>query len=51
MKWMVKLGAIFMRTDPELVLKSRKVVSKRIVDAGFEFEYLEWQDAANNLVG
>ncbi|MCF6228619.1 MAG: TIGR01777 family oxidoreductase [Planctomycetes bacterium] len=50
MKWMVKLGAIFMRTDPELVLKSRKVVSKRIVDSGFEFEFSIWKHASDNLV-
>ncbi|MEE9312570.1 MAG: TIGR01777 family oxidoreductase [Planctomycetota bacterium] len=49
-KWMVKLGAIFMRTDPELVLKSRKVVPKRIVDAGFEFEFNSWQYASKALL-
>jgi len=36
-KWMVEIGAFFMRTDTELVLKSRWVVPKRLLDAGFTF--------------
>ncbi|MCA8938836.1 MAG: DUF1731 domain-containing protein, partial [Planctomycetes bacterium] len=47
--WMVKLGAIFMKTDAELVLKSRKVVPQRLLDAGFEFDYPTWPDAAPAL--
>ncbi|MDC1141576.1 TIGR01777 family oxidoreductase [Planctomycetota bacterium] len=50
MKWMVKIGAFFMRTDPELVLKSRHVIPKRLPDAGFEFEYPKWEQAATQLV-
>jgi uncharacterized protein (TIGR01777 family) len=50
-KWMVTLGAVFMRTDTELVLKSRRVVPKRLLDAGFEFEFPEWPGAAREIVG
>jgi uncharacterized protein (TIGR01777 family) len=50
MKWMVQLGAVFMRTDPELVLKSRRVIPKRLTDAGFEYGYETWGDAASALV-
>jgi uncharacterized protein (TIGR01777 family) len=50
-KWMVAVGAVFMRTDTELVLKSRRVVPKRLLDAGFTFEFPEWPGAAQNLVG
>jgi uncharacterized protein (TIGR01777 family) len=47
---LIALGAIFLRTEPELVLKSRRVVPGRLLDAGFEFEYLEWAGAAVDLV-
>lgn len=50
-KWMVTVGAVFMRTDTELVLKSRRVVPKRLLDAGFEFEFPSWPEAARELVG
>jgi uncharacterized protein len=49
-RWMVALGAWAMRTEPELVLKSRRVVPTRLLDSGFEFEFPEWSDAAANLV-
>ena len=46
----IKLGAIFMRTEPELVLKSRRVVPGRLLDAGFRFQFPAWRDAAEDLV-
>ena len=49
-KWMAELGAFFLRTDTELVLKSRRVVPARLLQHGFTFEYPEWRDAAQNLV-
>ncbi len=49
-KWMVELGAIFMRTESELVLKSRRVVPGRLLDAGFEFQFPGWDAAARDLV-
>jgi hypothetical protein len=39
-----------MRTESELVLKSRRVVPGRLLDAGFEFRYPRWPDAARELV-
>ncbi|MCR4316746.1 MAG: TIGR01777 family oxidoreductase [Planctomycetes bacterium] len=50
-EWMVKLGAVFLRTDAELVLKSRRVVPGRLLAAGFAFDYPDWPSAAMNLVG
>jgi NAD dependent epimerase/dehydratase family enzyme len=47
---MLDLGAVLMRTDTELVLKSRRVAPARLLDAGFEFHYPRWADAARNLV-
>jgi uncharacterized protein (TIGR01777 family) len=49
-RWMLALGAFAMRTETELVLKSRRVVPKRLLDAGFAFEFPRWPDAARDLV-
>lgn len=50
MKWMLEVGAFFMRTDTELILKSRRVVPGRLLAAGFAFEQPEWPAAARDLV-
>jgi len=49
-RWMVGIGAFFLRTDPELTLKSRRVVPGRLLDAGFSFEFPAWPDAARDLI-
>jgi len=49
-KWMVEIGAALMKTDTELILKSRRVVPKRLIDAGFLFEFPNWDSAALDLV-
>jgi uncharacterized protein len=48
-KWMAELGAFAMRSDTELLLKSRRVLPGRLLDAGFEFRYGTWADAARDL--
>ncbi len=48
-KWMLEIGAIIMKTETELILKSRRVISKKLTDSGFEFEFEFWQKAARNL--
>jgi uncharacterized protein (TIGR01777 family) len=50
MKWMLEVGALVMRTDTELVLKSRRVVPGRLREAGFTFAFTEWSSAARDLV-
>jgi len=50
-RWMVGLGTWAMRTESELVLKSRRVVPARLLNSGFRFEFPEWPIAAENLVG
>ncbi|HEV7703940.1 MAG TPA: TIGR01777 family oxidoreductase [Gemmatimonadaceae bacterium] len=47
--WMLEIGALAMRTETELVLKSRRVVPGRLVDGGFEFRFPEWPTAAREL--
>lgn len=49
-KWMLEVGAWVMRSDTELVLKSRRVVPGRLLEAGFVFEFPEWPPAARDLV-
>lgn len=49
-KWMVAIGAFFLRTEPELVLKSRRVVPARLLQTGFAFDFPEWPAAARDLV-
>jgi hypothetical protein len=46
----IKLGAFFLRTEPELVLQSSRIVPGRLLDAGFEFEFPQWPEAAEDLV-
>jgi len=46
----ILIGAIFLRTEPELVLKSCRAVPGRLLDAGFDFEFPEWPEAAKDLV-
>ena len=48
-RWMLEAGAIFMRTETELVLKSRRVVPRRLLDDGFVFTHPHWADAARDL--
>jgi NAD dependent epimerase/dehydratase family enzyme len=46
----VEIGTWLMRTESELVLKSRRVVPGRLLAAGFEFLFPEWPVAARDLV-
>lgn len=48
--WMAKIGAVFMQTDTELILKSRRVVPGRLQDEGFTFQHPAWPEAAKALV-
>jgi uncharacterized protein (TIGR01777 family) len=48
--WMLEIGAIFLRTETELILKSRRVVPRRLLDSGFEFHFPNWRAASQNLV-
>jgi uncharacterized protein len=49
-KWMAGPGAFAIRSDTELLLKSRRVIPGRLLGAGFEFSYDEWVHAARDLV-
>ncbi len=46
---MLEIGARFMQTETELVLKSRRVVPTKLLESGFAFEFPNWREAAVDL--
>ncbi len=48
--WMLEIGAVFLRTETELILKSRRVVPGRLLKEGFTFNFPNWPEAARDLV-
>lgn len=48
-KAMAEVGAFVLRSDTELLLKSRRVVPTRLIEAGFEFDHPTWAEAAAEL--
>jgi NAD dependent epimerase/dehydratase family enzyme len=49
-EWMVRLGApLVFRTDPELALYGRYVVSKRLAKEGFSFQFPTLEAALKDL--
>lgn len=48
-EWMLELGAFFLRTETELILKSRRVLPGRLLDAGFKFEFEHLESALRDL--
>lgn len=48
-RWMLALGAIFMKTETELILKSRRVVPATLLAHGYRFQYPTWPEAAADL--
>lgn len=48
--WMLEVGSVFLRTETELVLKSRRVIPRRLLEGGFRFQFPDWHGAAQDLV-
>jgi len=48
-KWMLEIGTFLLRTESELVLKSRRVVPTRLLQSGFRFQFPTWPEAAQDL--
>ncbi|HEX4772840.1 MAG TPA: TIGR01777 family oxidoreductase [Bryobacteraceae bacterium] len=48
--WVLSIGAFLLRTESELVLKSRYVIPARLLNAGFDFHFPDWRGAAQDLV-
>ncbi len=49
-KWLLEIGAIVIGTETELILKSRWVIPKRLLDAGFKFEYETAEEAVKEIL-
>jgi NAD dependent epimerase/dehydratase family enzyme len=49
-EWMLEVGAFLLRTETELILKSRRVVPTLLLRKGFEFQFPDWSGAARDLV-
>ncbi|WP_204346352.1 TIGR01777 family oxidoreductase [Psychroserpens algicola] len=49
-EWLIKFGAKLIGTEPELVLKSRNVIPKRLLDNGFKFIHTDIELALNDLI-
>jgi uncharacterized protein len=49
-RWMLEIGAFVLRTETELLLKSRRVVPGKLLASGFRFRYPHLYDALNNIV-
>ena len=49
-EWMLEVGAFVLRTETELILKSRRVVPRRLLDSGFEFQFPEIREAFKDLM-
>ncbi len=49
-KWLLEIGALMLRTETELILKSRKVYPQRLLDLGFTFHYPTCKPAICSLL-
>jgi uncharacterized protein (TIGR01777 family) len=50
-QWMLELGAFFLRTETELIIKSRRVVPGRLLSGGFQFRFRQMREAMADLLG
>ncbi len=48
-RWMLEIGAFVLRTETELIIKSRRVVPGRLLDQGFVFRHPVLADALRKL--
>lgn len=48
-RWMLEVGALVLRTETELIIKSRRVVPARLIEAGFQFRFSDLATAVEDL--
>jgi uncharacterized protein (TIGR01777 family) len=46
---LLRAGALLARTEPELILKSRRAVPRKLLTRGFQFRFPVWPGAAGDL--
>lgn len=49
-KWMLEIGAFFLQTETELLLKSRRVVPTRLLASGFQFHFPHFAAAMQDIL-
>ncbi len=49
-KWMLEIGAFLLRTETELIIKSRRVISRRLAEGGFQFRHPTIREAFQDLM-
>ena len=49
-RWMLEAGAFALRTETELIIKSRRVIPRRLVESGFDFQFPCLREALEDLV-
>lgn len=49
-KWLLEMGARIIKTETELIIKSRNVIPKKLIDAGFKHRYGNLDDALKQIV-
>jgi uncharacterized protein (TIGR01777 family) len=49
-RWMLEIGAFLLRTETELIIKSRRVTSSRLSQTGFQFHFPTFRSAVDDLV-
>ena len=49
-KWLLKIGAVFIKTETELVLKSRWVIPEKLLQAGYQFKYPVIDSVLKNIL-
>lgn len=47
--WMLEIGAFFLRTETELILKSRRVIPEKLTQSGFKFRFPFFRSALEDL--
>ena len=48
-EWMLEIGAFFLRTETELILKSRRVAPDKLLASGFQFHFPNLENALRDL--
>jgi len=49
-RWMLEVGSAAIRTETELVLKSRWVIPERLLDSGYSFAYPDLEPALRDIL-
>ncbi len=48
--WLLKIGAVIIKTETELILKSRWVIPEKLLNAGFNFKFPTLENALKDII-